>query len=247
MARSARLLLLSLLILTTLPACASHPAFDRPEMQDVMRQTVILSGSQAAPGEPEAAPAIPPPFRLGLFFARKEFPTRQAIKPVEWLSQDKDALLRALAPLQHQHILRDSLVIADSAVPQSSLTEIRKAAARYGADMVVIITGAGAVERSNNGYAALYPTILGAYLAPGTVSEALVLIEGSLWDVRSGFSYGTVTAEEQSRLVGPAMVIEDRTALMQGKDLALDTLSTRLVERLRLLMPSRPQGTHSQP
>lgn len=247
MTRSTRRLLLSLLILTTLPACASHPTFDRPEMQDVMRQTVILSVPQAAPGEPEAAPTIPPLFRLGLFFARKEFPTKQAIKPVEWLSQDKDVLLRALAPLQNEHILRDSLVIADSAVQESSLTEIRKAAARYGADMIVIVTGVGAVDRSNNGYAALYPTILGAYLAPGTVSEALVLIEGSLWDVRSGFSHGTLKAEGQSRIVGPAMLIEDRTALMQGKDLALDTLSTRLAERLRLLMPSRPQGTPSQP
>ena len=247
MTRSTRRLLLSLLILTTLPACASHPAFDRPEMQDVMRQTVILSVPQAAPGEPEAAPAISSPFRLSFFFTRKEFPTKQAIKPVEWLSQDKHVLLRALAPLQNEHILRNSLVIADLAVQESSLTEIRKAAARYGADMIVIVTGVGAVDRSNNGYAALYPTILGAYLAPGTVSEALVLIEGSLWDVRSGFSYGTLKAEGQSRLVGPVMSIEDRDALMQGKHRALETFSAQLVERLRLLMPSQQRGAHSQP
>ena len=234
--------------LLTLSACAGQAEFNRTEIQDVIRQTVHLTPPPTAPGTAEQSrPAVTAPFRLGLFFTRQEFPTRQTIRPIEWLSRDKEAVLLALAPLQDQHILRESLIIADSAAPHLSLAEIRKAAARYGADMIMIVTGAGAVDRSNNGYALLYPTILGAYLAPGTVSEALVLIEGSLWDVRSGLAYDTVSAEGQSRLVGPAMILEDRTALIQGKDLALNTLSTRLIERLRRLMPSRPQETHSQP
>jgi len=40
----------------------------------------------------------------------------------------------------------------------------------------VVITGVGAVDRYNNGYATLYPTILGAYLAPGTISDALFMV-----------------------------------------------------------------------
>ena len=250
MTRPTPLSALALLMLLTLPACASHSAFNRTEIQDVIRQTVTVNLTQppTVPGVAEQPiPSVAAPFRLGVFFTRQEFPTRETIRPVEWLSQDKDALLRALAPLQDQHILRESLILADSAVPHVSLADIRKAAARYGADVIMIVTGAGAVDRYNNGYALLYPTILGAYLAPGTVSEALVLIDGSLWDVRSGLAYGIVSAEGQSRLVGPAMAIEDQAAFMQGKNLALDTLNTRLVEQLRRLRQSHPKVTNSQP
>ena len=217
------------LALVTLSACAGSKGFDRAEMREVLRQTVNLSQQQSAPGVTERpGPALAVPFRLGIFFARREFPTRRAIQRVEWLSRDKEALLRSLVPLQDQQILRESIVIADSSVQHASLTEIRKAAARYGADVLMIVTGVGSVDRYNNGYAALYPTIIGAYLAPGTVSEALFLIEGSLWDVRSGVGYGTEGAEGTATKAGPATSLEDQEVLAEAKAAALRNFGERL-------------------
>lgn len=233
MIRPARFLFPAALLMT-LSACAGRAEFDRVEMQDLLRQSVKLIEPRPAAGAVEGTPTPSTPFRLGLFFMRQEFPTRHTIVWGDFLSRDKDALLRTLAPLHDQHLLSEVMVIADSAVPHPTLTEIRKAAGRYGADVIVVVTGVGAVDRYNNGYAAFYPTILGAYLAPGTVSEALFLVEGSVWDVRSGLAYGTLAAEGQAQLVGPAMSIEDREALAQAKAAALKNFGERLDGLIRL-------------
>jgi hypothetical protein len=60
---------------------------------------------------------------------------------------------------------------------------------------LLVIDGASAVERYNNGHAAWYATGIGAYFAHGTESHALFMMEGTLWDVRTGYLYGTQTAE----------------------------------------------------
>lgn len=228
--------------LMTLSACASSKGFDRAEMQNVMRQTVTLSGPQTAAGVTEPAPRIPAPFRLGLLFTQKEFPTREGIRLVEWLSGDRDLLIRALAPLRDQHILSDVIEIANPATQNPGPKEILKAAARYGADMIVVITGVGAVDRYNNGYATLYPTILGAYLAPGTISDALFMVEGSLWDARSGFAHGTQGAEGRSTHVGPAIMIDDRDAVAEAKTAALEEFGRKLSASLTLIGRQAPHS-----
>ncbi len=229
-------------VLMSLSACASSKGFDRAEMQNVMRQTVPLSGPQTAAGVTEPAPGISAPFRLGLFFTQNELPTREGIRLVEWRSGDRDLLIRALAPLRDQHLLSDVIEIANPATQNPTPHEIRKAAARYGADMIVVITGVGAEDRFNNGYAALYPKILGAYLAPGTISDALFMVEGSLWDVRAGFAYGTQGAEGRSTRVGPAIMIEDLDTFVQAKTAALEEYGRKLSVSLTLIGPQAPQS-----
>lgn len=228
--------------LMTLSACASSKGFDRSEMQNVMRQTVNLSAPQAAAGGTVPAPIISAPFRLGLLFTQMEFPTREGIRLVEWLSGDRDLLIRALAPLRDQHLLSDVIEIANPAMQNPGLAEIRKTAARYGADMIVVITGVGAVDRYNNSYATLYPTILGAYLAPGTISDALFMVEGRLWDVRSGFAYGTQGTEGRSTRVGPAIMIDDRDAIAEAKTAALEEYGRKLSATLTLIGRQAPQS-----
>lgn len=228
--------------LMTLSACASSKGFDRAEMQNVMRQTVPLSGPQTAAGVTEPAPRISAPFRLGLLFTQKAFPTREGIRLVEWLSGDRDLLIRALAPLRDQHLLSDVIEITNPSMQNPGFPELRKTAARYGADIIVVITGIGAVDRYNNGYATLYPTILGLYLAPGTVSEALFMVEGSLWDVHSGFAYGPQGAEGRATRVGPAIMIEDLDAVVQAKTAALEEYGRKLSASLALIGRQTPQS-----
>lgn len=229
--------------LMTLSACASSKGFDRAEMQNVMRQTVNLSAPPAATGVTVPAAIISAPFRLGLLFTQMEFPTRETIRLIEWLSLDRDLLIRALAPLRDQHILSDVIEIANPAMQNPGLQEIRKAAARYGADMIAVITGVGAVDRYNNGYATLYPTILGAYLAPGTISDTLFMVEGSLWDVRSGSSYGTQETEGSATHVGPAIMIDDRDAVAEAKTAALEEYARKLSASLTLIGRQAPQSS----
>lgn len=175
------------------------------------------------------------PLRLGVFFVNHDFPHRQSIRKVEWLTRDRDQLLRGLAPLQDTHVLQDAFVLMDATLRGEDINGIRQAGARYGVDVVLIVDGVAAVDRYNNRLAWLYPTLLGAYLAPGTESDALVMVTGGLWAVHSEWHAPMQTVEGASKLVGSAVLVEDSAALQEAKKHALQTLGTRIIDQLRLL------------
>lgn len=217
------------LICLLVTGCASSQGFDR---------TAIIEALRAHPNHQpfsnkESSPS--PPLRLGVFFVNHDFPNRQSIQKVEWLTMDREHLLHQLAPLQDEQILVDTFVLMDVTLQGENIQGIKKAGARYGADVVLIIDGAAAVDRYNNAYAWLYPTLVGAYLAPGTESDALVMINGSLWAVRSEWRTEVQTAEGVAKLVGSAVFVEDAAAIQEAKKQAIQTLVNSLAEQLRLL------------
>jgi hypothetical protein len=99
----------------------------------------------------------------------------------------------------------------------------------------LIVDGVAAVDRYNNRFAWLYPTLLGAYLAPGTESDALVMVTGGLWAVRSEWHAPMQTVEGTSKLVGSAVMLEDSAALREAKQHAIQALGSRVTDQLRLL------------
>ncbi len=170
-----------------------------------------------------------------------------SIQPVDWRSTDGDALLRWFTPLQDEHVLADTFVLIDPTIRGENIVDIKQAGARYGADAVLLVDGSTAIDRYNNGYASLYPTVLGAYLAPGTVSNALVMLSGSLWDVRSEWHAPTETVEGNSKSVGPALMIEDSTAVVEAKEAALEAFGKRVAEQLWILSESLPRTKFYSP
>ena len=176
------------------------------------------------------------PLRLGVFFVNHDFPTRQSIRKVEWLSTDRDQLLRELAQLQDKHVLQEAFVLMDATLRGEDIRGIRQAGARYGADMVLIVDGAAAVDRYNNRFAWLYPTVIGTYLAPGTESAALVMVTGSLWTIHSEWHAPIQTVEGVSKLVGSAVLVEDGAALQEAKKRALQALGKRIVDQFQSRM-----------
>ncbi|MEP7152935.1 MAG: hypothetical protein ABI856_14590, partial [Nitrospira sp.] len=60
-------------------------------------------------------------------------------------------------------------------------------------------------------------------------------MEGTLWDVRSGYLYGTQTAEGETTLIGPAPSLEDKAAIAEAKDVALERFGKELADMLRVL------------
>ncbi len=61
------------------------------------------------------------------------------------------------------------------------------------------------------------------------------MMEGTLWDVRTGYLYGTQTAEGETTLIGPATSLEDRDAIAEAKELALERFGKEIAGMLRLL------------
>lgn len=187
------------------------------------------------------------PLRLGVFFANHDFPHRQSVRTVEWLARDRDQLLRELAPLQDTHVLQDAFILMDATLRGEDILGIRQAGARYGVDLVLIVDGVAAVDRYNNRLAWLYPTLLGAYLAPGTESDALVMVTGGLWAVRSEWHAPMQTVEGTSTLVGSAVLVEDIAALQEARKYAIQALGKRIVDQLpHWIQESPPPVLHSR-
>lgn len=227
------------LIFLLVTGCASQ-GFDRTAMIEALRADPTPDYSHQPFANQDSR--LSPPLRLGVFFANHEFPPRPAIRKVEWLSVDRDKLLRELAPLQNEQVLTDTFVLMDATLRGENTLGIRQAGARYGADLVLIVDGAAAVDWYNNRYAWLYPTLIGAYLAPGTESDALVMVTASLWAVRSEWHAPIQTVEGESKAVGSAVLVKDSTALQEAKERAIQALGIRIVDQLRPLALELPRA-----
>ena len=236
--RAQRMQWLFPILLVTLAACSTSPEFDRAGMQDRLHQRLDLVGArEIKTAETKDAIAHAPlsagPFRLGVYFVRTEFPTRQSVHSEEWLSAEKDQLVQHLAQLRSDQILREIVVLAEPTVRTLSRQEFRQASIRYGIDVLLLVDGIGAVDRHNNAYALLYPTVIGTWLAPGTVIDALFMLTGTLWDLRTDRLLDQQTAEGQAQRTGAVVLVEDADALKEAKGLAIDAFGERVVDRLR--------------
>lgn len=221
------------LIVAGSAGCAGSRGFDQAAMHEALH---LDSHSISEPPPVLPGSARPsPPFHLGIFFVKHQVPDTPSIRKVEWLSADRDQLLHELAPLRDEQLLADMFVLTDVRLRGADIKEIRQAGARFGADMILIVDGAAGIDRYNNRYAWLYPTLIGAYLAPGTESDVLIMATGSLRAVRSDWHAPLQTTEARSKTVGAAAFLEDNTPLQDAKKLAIQTLGKSIVEQLRLL------------
>jgi hypothetical protein len=225
-------LYVTLLLGLLMSGCAGSQTFDRDAMRAAFGHNGAPSAEQAsAAAEPEK-PALPAPVRLALYFVEEDYPLQRKIQKAGWTSMDKDALAAGLASLKQEGIVTDIVLLTDSTIRGHDVQKIRKAAARYGADAVLIVKGVGAVDRSNNAYAAWYITLIGALFVPGTVGEALFMIEGDLWDAQVERLYATQTTEGHAQLTASAARLEDRAVLALAKKSALEDLGRKITDEL---------------
>ncbi|MCC2640702.1 MAG: exported protein of unknown function [Nitrospira sp.] len=227
--------LLAFLALLALSACSASRGLNRQALQESFHTNPDVVTDQDIAATMALQADLPSPYRLALYFKHKDFPSRPALRKVDWISADAERLQRALAPVKEEGIIRQSFLLANSAVQGTTFRDIRQAAARYNADAILVIDGAASVDRYNNGHSWWYATGLGLYLAHGTESHALFMMEGLFWDVRSGYLYGTQTAEGETTLIGPALLLEDKDAIAEAKDVALERFGKELADMLRLL------------
>jgi hypothetical protein len=227
-----RFIITAVLIMTAQGGCAGSPEFDRLAMREALTHdgTQADESTTAARGTPPMAP--PTPLRLAYYFVEVDFPLHDGIWKAEWVGADKSLLADSLTPLKGKGIATDIFLLTDPTIRGLDVKKIRTTAARYGADAVLIVNGVGAVDRSNNAYAALYPTVIGAYVAPGTVGKSLFVIEGAVWDTRVDRLYTRQAAEGHARRAGPAMKLENREVLASAKHSALEALGKKIVDTL---------------
>ncbi len=226
---------LALIVLLNMSGCSSSRGLNRQALQESFHEHPDVVTDQDIASTLALQGHLPAPYRLAIFYKHKDFPGSPTLRKVDWVSADAERIQRALEPVKEEGILQQSFLLANSTVQGTTFRDIRLAAARYNADAILVIDGAAAVDRYNNGRAWWYATGLGAYIAHGTESHALFMMEGTLWDVRSGYLYGTQTAEGETTLMGPASSLEDKDAIAEAKDVALERFGKELADMLRVL------------
>jgi hypothetical protein len=220
---------LSLFAILVFGGCASSQGLSRDALQNaVVQEESRFLDTPAVTG----APARPNAPRLGLYLKPTGFVNRE----FEWTGRDRDAVLAWSQRIPIGAGGKSAGFLTLSSLKRHTLTELRASATRYGVDWVLIFDGAAAVDRYNNYKAGLlYWTILGAYLADGTHSDALCLLKATLWDVNTGVRLFEEQAEAQTKSVGPAAFVNDLQEIERARGMAMNVLLERLTDRFALL------------
>lgn len=185
-------------------------------------------------------PQLPSPFRVAMWFRparaeRMSLPRGLPRPAFAWREEDREAVLAALRPLVASGILAEITVIPDSIVTGDDLRAARLAAARHGADAVLVVSGASDVDRYSNWAAVFYLTLIGCWIVPGSHAEGIFLASASLWDVRNEFLYATAEVEGTSGSTAPAAFLLEDEEVTSAKRTALAALGKELSVRVRSL------------
>ncbi|HEY6085658.1 MAG TPA: hypothetical protein VIU63_09700 [Nitrospira sp.] len=223
------LFLIAVISICLFLGCSRSQGLHMESIQETLRQESAKFSGDRPENSPATSPARRIPSKLGLYakptgFLKREF---------EWTGEDRDTLLFWAKNLQKSGVVTDAMFVPQSSLKGNTLAELRTSAARYGMDLILVIDGAVAVDRYNNYKAALlYWTILGAYLADGTHSDALCVIHGTLWDVKSGSRLFQEESEGRAQTVGPAAFVDDDAMVLKARRQALDRLLDSLANWL---------------
>ncbi|MDR3581617.1 MAG: hypothetical protein P4L44_16775 [Oryzomonas sp.] len=222
--------LLALLLVLMVTACASRHGFDRETLQcKIFDQKQVAEDN--IPSGLELKPRLPSPFKLAIYFTSSSTNRRYG-STWRWLDEDKDTFLAIGAELISKGIISDAFVFSDHIAEGGDIKAIRIAAARAGADAVLIVNGVGDIDRYNNALGYYYILLITPLFIPGTQADGLFLVTASLWDVRNQYLYLSVEGEGSAKEIKPVLYIDEKKILKSAKSAALAAMKTELSSRL---------------
>jgi hypothetical protein len=186
---------------------------------------------------------LPSPFRVAVWF-RPPNPWRWSESRFEWTPEDRALVQEALRPLVESGAVTEVVPLADALFPDESVRGARFAAARQGADAVLVVTGAAGFESYSTAASLLYWTIIGLWVAPGTQVDGVCYLAASMWDVRSGFLYLAAETRGYARRRVPYMHLDEPSVAAEARSNALADLGREL--QLRGAKLRRADGQPAQ-
>ncbi len=219
-----------LLLAVTMTACASSRGFDKGHLRSQMVDQKVVTEDDIK-NALELKPQLPTPFKLAVFFAPPKHNWRYGTS-WNWTGEDKDSLIQVKEDLMNKNIISDMFVISDAIVEGIDIKAIRLAAARAGADAVIIVNGVSSVDRYNNAWGGTYFLIIPPFFIPGTVADGLVMLNAVMWDVRNQYLYMSAEAEGTARQVKPAFFIEENHLISEARANAVAGLKKEVLLRL---------------
>jgi rhombotail lipoprotein len=217
----------------------SH-GFDRGQLKERLDTEAV----QVTDADVRAALSLKPqlrfPIKVGVAFLEEDTFDRSDPRAARWhwSERDREAVLAATATLRERGVISDLFVIAKDLIAGRDLKHLRLAAAKHGADAVIVVQGAAQVDRYVNALAILNLSILGGFVVPASHRDAVFAVRCAMWDVGNEVLYLTAETEGEAKRLGPTFLIEDGPALDGAKEDALRGFDAELTRRLTALKGS---------
>jgi hypothetical protein len=165
---------------------------------------------------------LPKPYRLGVVF--RDPTAEPGLAPTwRWEAEHRAGMISAIEKLEGKGEISAVFSIARSTVVADNLHAIRVAAARQGADAVLVFSADDLEKREANAWAFSYLALVPMLFAPGNELRVDFTTHAELWDVRNEYLYlaavAAARAEQQRAL--PYIDLEEASADAQKESLEL--------------------------
>ena len=176
----------------------------------------------------EKKATLPKNFRLAVFFK----PPKN--KDWRWSGDDKKKIMESLKELQESGPQATVFTLLSSLVDGDDMKSLRLAAAKHGADALLIVDGRAKVERSLRDYGVSYALLLPLFFVNGNSADTLFVASATMWDVRNQYLYLSAESEGTYKINYPAAFPKnDKEVFQKSKDLAIDSLKSNLVAMVK--------------
>ncbi len=218
------------LIVISLSGCFAR-SFERTEFAMHLQQEAAPAADVAIAQAQALKPQLTFPCRVAVYL-----PPRIS---GPWKAKEKEIVDSWATSLKQDGIVSDMFLMCDMFTQgkehstNPTLTELRVAAARHGANALLVIQGDCEVDSGKNPAALFNLTIIGGYLIPSSHRDATVTLQGALVDVGNGFLYTSIDAEGEGSVIRPAFLVEDKPAIERAKQKALANFGPEFLKRMR--------------
>jgi hypothetical protein len=152
-----------------------------------------------------------------------------------WQPEQRRRVLELLEALEAGAEVGAVFTIARATVLGDDLGSFRVAAARHGADAVLVVSGREDVERTANLWALSYLALVPVLFAPAQELDARFLAHAELWDVRNEYLYLAAEAEADASQTRPLPFIDRQEATLAAQNEAMKLLGQELQLRVSRL------------
>lgn len=115
------------------------------------------------------------------------------------------------------------------------LKTLRIAAARAQADALLIYSTEAGYEYEPNALCIFYPTIIGAFVAPGSKGASLAVSQAVLVDVKTGYIHRVFESYGEKSRVAPVALIDEEELEFEARKQALHDLAALTASKVKEL------------
>ncbi|VTS02685.1 Uncharacterized protein OS=Leptonema illini DSM 21528 GN=Lepil_1997 PE=4 SV=1 [Gemmata massiliana] len=211
--------------------CGCTTGFDRAALEERLKDGSIQMPDSSIAEARGLKPQLRFPCRIAVYLQPDGHDWR-------WTPEDKAVMESWAETLRKEKIATDVFPLPEMLAGKSSksdLKDLRLAAAKCGADVLLVINGAAQTDSYKNFAAVFNLTLVGGYVIPGSHKDSLFMLEGVLLDVDNSYIYTGMQAEGVGKIVRPTFVIEDKDSIALAKTKALTQFGDEVLKRMRRL------------